>query len=373
MIWKSFILFLTILMIQSCIDRVDFDTRDVSDEFIVVEGMISDQPGPYTIKIYRPSNVVDNLLNKTPIPAKDVIISDDLGNSERLTSPEVGVYKTSETGIRGVIGRKYKLNFTLYDGGHFESSLEEMRPSGQIDSIYYEFADVEVRNGPNQHGFKVFADSRSNSAFMRWKFTGIYKAFTFPEKHTINNACVGQKYPPTCSGYTLIDGYGYARTGDCTCCVCWLYEPEEVPHLNDLEIATNGIYKRVELGFIPFDVWRFYYKKYMVKVEQMSLSKEAYEFWNLIKDQKENVASLFQPAIGKLTSNILSHDSNIKVIGVFYAASIQQRVIFITGANPQVPYPDFDTPPEEFCFLFDACDKVYDYLNASRLPPPEWK
>lgn len=125
------------------------------------------------------------------------------------------------------------------------------------------------------------------------------------------------------------------------------------------------------MGFIPFDQWTFRFGKYMVKVEQMSLTQEAFEFWKIIRDQKEGATSLFQPAFGKVRTNFTSSNPDKQVTGIFYASAITQKVVFIKASDALIPVPPPDIKPSENCFLFRACDQAFP--GASRTPPPEWE
>ena len=155
----------------------------------------------------------------------------------------------------------------------------------------------------------------------------------------------------------------------CTCCFCWINDFEDKPMIND-QFITDGSFKSVPLGFVLFDELRFFFNKYMVKVEQMSLSREAFDFWKVIKDQKEGINSLFQPAFGKVKSNIVPSNPEKRVAGIFYASSIKKKILFITGGDAPISVPAFRIQPVDNCSWDDACDKIFP--NASTTPPPDW-
>lgn len=354
----------------SCIDRLYFENELNDQGDFIVEGYISDQPGPYKVKLYLPTGVDENVLSPVPVIAKEVMIADDAGNTEVLGHNGSGEYSTSETGIRGVVGRKYHVRIVLLTGEVFESTPEELLPVGSVTDVRFRFESVKPLNGPTQYGFRVFMDSENANGFVRWRFTGTFMVETFPEFRT-HPKCRGRlPSPPPCSGYVWQDG-DFERVGDCTCCYCWVNDTDVKPILSDEIIASNGTYKDIEMAYIPFDVWRFHFGKYMVKVEQMSLSKEAYEFWKIIRDQKDGSTSLFQPAFGKIRSNFVSHNSDRKAIGFFYATSIQQTITFIRPDDASIPVPGFDLNNKEVCIFHDECDVAW--LNASRTPPREWE
>lgn len=371
---SSLYLFLILILSDACIDRLRFEVGDLNQGVLVVEGSITDQPGPYTVKLLTSSNV-DEILNFTaPYTVRAVEIHDDAGNTEILTSKGEGIYETKSDGIRGEVGRKYSLRIELLDGSLVESTPDEMLPVGGFDSLYYEYTSTDVRNGPAQTGFRVFVNATAlpgNENFVRWRYKGTYEALTYPELNKPPNCGQpGYPRPLPCSGY-IYTGTILKRVGECTCCYCWVTEAESKPHLNDDEVLTDGTFTKIEMGFVPINQWTFRFDKYMIKVEQMSLTREAYEFWSLIRDQKEGLTSLFQPAFGKVRTNLTASNGQ-PVTGIFYASSVKKKVKFITSAESPLSVPELDfVPPESNCALWYSCDGIFP--NASRTPPPEWK
>jgi hypothetical protein len=100
---------------------------------IVIEGNITDQDGPYIVKL---SQTVNFDLTNTfpPVTGASVVISDNLGNSERLTEGLAGTYSTST--IHGVPGRTYTLSVSVNGKEYIASST--MPPPVTIDSLTLE-------------------------------------------------------------------------------------------------------------------------------------------------------------------------------------------------------------------------------------------
>ncbi len=103
-------LFMTgVLILTSCEKVIDVDLNDSSPQ-IVIEGNITDQTGPYTVKLSRSVNF-DELNDFPPISVATVQISDDAGNSEILPETSPGTYTT--VSIQGTPGRTYTLDVTI--------------------------------------------------------------------------------------------------------------------------------------------------------------------------------------------------------------------------------------------------------------------
>lgn len=297
-----------------------------------------------------------------------------------MTSDGNGIFTTKPDGIRGEIGRSYMLSIEGVDGTIYESTTEKILPPGEIERVYFKWDQFKPLVGPTEYGFKIFLDANSNgsdSGFFRWKFSGVHEVRTFPASRLGNGGCAGQPNPPPCSGVVLTTRISgdfasvfLERVGDCTCCNCWNLNPEDKPTLSD-KIQTDGSFKNIEIGYVPFDQWTFRYGTYMVKVEQISLTEHGFEFWKIVRDQKDGATSLFQPAFGRIRTNLVSSNTDRKVTGVFTAAGVTQKVVFIKASDAQIPVPPPDIDPAENCFLWRTCNEAFP--NASRSEPPEWE
>lgn len=146
----AFNLLLVVLVFSSCEKVVNIDLNS-KDPQIVIEGNITDQIGPYTVKITRTANF-DELNYFPPVSNALVIISDNLGNSETLTETSAGIYSTST--IQGTIGRTYTLKVTANGKEYTAASkmpsfikidtltiVTEETPRGSNKTIYVNFID----------------------------------------------------------------------------------------------------------------------------------------------------------------------------------------------------------------------------------------
>ena len=121
---------------KGCIDKYWPDDELRLDKMIVVDGMITNNPGPYNVYMSLSSSV--NEPEFIPLSNYALIISDDQGNQEVLSYKGNGLFQTSPEGIQGVIGRSYKLIIHSYDGDIYESEYELLRKPTEIDSVYAE-------------------------------------------------------------------------------------------------------------------------------------------------------------------------------------------------------------------------------------------
>lgn len=130
MMSRAILLSIVLLMgFSACRELVELDLP-AQEPQLVIEGKLSDQPGPYTVEL----KLTQDYFSKGPAPVvedAEVIISDDAGNSERLVYTEKGLYVTQE--LEGVIGRTYTLQISWQ--GQVYVSSGTLLPEPSIDKL----------------------------------------------------------------------------------------------------------------------------------------------------------------------------------------------------------------------------------------------
>ena len=374
---NSFVFFLFLL---ACVDRLEIDITKPEDYGIVVDGFISDQPGPYTIKLSKAFDIESKESIKLSVTAKRLILSDDQGFSEELTEISSGTYQTKVTGIRGQVGNVYKLRVELLDGKIYESVPDTLLSSGKMDSLYYSYEGATNLDGGTKYGFDIFVNSSrggsSSSRFM-WKMTGTFQSETHPEFqgrgcYWFEGKC---NYVPPCSGYRNIGTQAFreiVKIFPCECCTCWysIFNPK--PVLSDDYFSAGQNFEGIKVHRIPIDAWIFMHKIH-VEVSQLSLTHRSFRFFKTLRDQKNAVNSLFQPVSGKIPVNFIQlNGAATPVQGLFYATAISSKSRYITREN--VPHnellPSLDSLVEAG-IGWVSCLELFP--NATNVKPEFWE
>ena len=124
---------LLISILISCEEIIEIDLEG-TDPRIVIEGNITDRPGPYRIKLTKTTDYFDP--SEYPVvPGATVIVSDDLGTRDTLVEVIDGLYET--TTILGDYGRTYNLEVEA-EGNMYTASARIPERIG-IDSIQLEY------------------------------------------------------------------------------------------------------------------------------------------------------------------------------------------------------------------------------------------
>jgi hypothetical protein len=368
---------LLIMIASACVDRITFDIGVTATFPVVVEGHISNQPGPYKIQISKAFDIESQYSIRTPITVNKVVLSDNVGNQEELI-PVNDEYQTSQNGMRGVIGRAYSLRVELRDGRIYESIPDTLLPAGKLDSIYFDFKEEKTLEGTSAYSFDILFNSSSgdlNDFYFLWKFTGTFRAETNPELASVerygctyyNGKC---NWKPVCSGLLNVAYPDYPpnfiQDKPCECCTCWYSIFNDKLTLSDNQLLQLGRFNNIVVQSVPVNGWIFMHKLH-VNVSQQSLSPRAFAFWKAIKDQKEAVNSLFQPVTGKIPTNFIQISGpSSPLSGFFYSTSVSEKSIYIT--RDDVPNTSIipATPPWE-----DSCLTLFP--NATNTKPDFWQ
>jgi hypothetical protein len=366
--------FIAFLILDACIEPFDINIG-TARETVVVDGLLTDQPGPHTVQLFKSSDLKEQLNSVFTIGGATVVLKDDQGGSQALRETSPGKYQTPQ-GFQPIIGRYYHIEFTLSENEHFESTPELLIPVGEIQNLYYEFEQKQDPSLEDQlnprNGFNVYIDATLDPAqnnLVRWRTTGTFQIHTFPESKMeaqsgAKGAIVMVPAPPPCSGWSYTTKFGLRYLKECTCCDCWVSHHDEIPQVADEQLNSGNEVKKHEVLFVPAGR-RFFHKKYYVEVEQMSVSQRAFDFWESVKKQKETSSDLFQTPSGKTVGNIRSTGTTkTPVVGLFEVSAIKKKSLFIEPSAVPYPIQPIDTVAE-------ACTQLYRYSSATK--PSFWQ
>lgn len=312
---------LAITFVVSCIDDINFNIDEAGDQLVII-GSITTKPGPYKVEISKAIDFfssISSLSNR--VRDARVIISSDDGQVEELTHVGSGVYETSQAGIRGEVGRSYAVTVITADGETYQSKRERIVAAPEIDSLYFQYEEREAIGANNIKVINRFAkvmvdvtDDPNEENYYAWTWKGTYQFKTFPELFTNPD---GSPAPLPCSFF------------GCSCCICWLTTEEnnELAIANDVLTNGNQIKEQV-VANIPISAFQFE-QKYHVNVTQRAQTKEAFEFWSLVKEQ-QSAATLFATPPARIRSNIVNINNPDELVwGFFEASGASEKSFFI--------------------------------------------
>lgn len=357
----TWLIFLVVIAVDACIDRYEIPEKIVIPR-LVVDGMITNQPGPYTVELFTAYDINTFINKPNPVLKATVQIADDAGNTETLTEVSPGKYMTAATGIQGVVGRSYTLSIQT-EAGEYTTEPQLLTDGGSLLDLRYEFDQFSISSseGEAEPAVNFYIDAEGTPGkpnFFRWRWSSVYETLNNPELKTIwvGKNPVEIAAPPPCSGYKPAGGKNIQRVDICTCCNCWVYEAGKTAVVSKNSSVADDRFVNVKVANVSMADRRFDVRYYF-KVDQLSISEEVYEFWKLVESQQLGEGSLFQPNAVRVQGNVRSTTNpNEQVLGVFSVSSVVSREVVVD--RKQIPFTiEVETVPES-CLLRPGATNV---------------
>ncbi|MDI3321587.1 DUF4249 domain-containing protein [Pinibacter soli] len=154
----------------SCEKVIDVKTNNSAPQ-LVVEGNISNTPGPYTIKL---STSVDyDQTNSFPAVQNAVVkISDNKGNSETLKETAPGSYQTAT--LKGTVGSTYNLYIKTTDNKEYTAS-STMPAVVPLDEIKIQHSTFKSSDEDTLEAVVYFTDPKGlgNNYYFKQYINGV--------------------------------------------------------------------------------------------------------------------------------------------------------------------------------------------------------
>jgi hypothetical protein len=394
MIIRPMISLCLVLIAAGCVDRIIIPLGKATSR-VVIDGFISTEPGPYSIRVSESLDIQSTYEVARPITLKYLVLMDDLDNVDSLFEHKTGSFFTPDDGLRGTPGRAYKIKFETVDGREYESVYDTLYGStGSVDGVHHTYVQRNrLEDGSPSYGFDINFDASDNESkrnLHMWRMVSTYQVETIPKYHRaqcggpldeylldplpvdqqcpfpVNCGCIA---PLPCSGWEL-NKYRYVYDGPCTCCDCWVQIYNNVPIMPDQKLYDTRL-TNVFADHIPLTYYNFMFAMH-VQIDQYTLSHKIYLFYKAIVNQQSARGSLFQPITGKLPGNIVQISGNpIPAEGIFYATAITSNSIFIDRSEianksdiPRIaPYPFANKT------ILNSC---LDFPYSTNIKPSYW-
>jgi|WetSurMetagenome_2_1015567.scaffolds.fasta_scaffold00002_33 hypothetical protein len=296
--------FLILILAGSCVTKFIPDVREAG-ELLVVEGVITDQPGANTVMLSK-SVPLDQRNTVKPLSGCIVTIADNEGNIFSMTETVKGTYISNPSEFQGVVGRKYQLRITVHDATlsdrSYESVPEELRAVPPIDSLYFRKVTLRMRPSdmvPMEEGCQIYLDTHDPTgkcSFYRWTFTETWEILLpYPtEKH-----------------------------------ICWTSENSNTIKIKTTSTIAEDRVSGFPLHFISNETDRLE-TKYSILAKQYSMSSDEFDYWSKLQSISEETGSLYDIIPASVNGNIYNIDDPYEqVLGYFSVSAVSEKRIFI--------------------------------------------
>lgn len=295
-----------IILLTGCIKEVHPHFRETGP-FLVVEGLLLTDSTPCKVTLSY-SGLFNENGGQLQQYINDALVylKDDSGDSIPLYNQQDGIYMSTGSVPPGQVNRSYSLSITLADGKRYASFPEKIVPVAQnmkIDSVgVSDFNSIPLL--PDLHGAEVKIDldgSGDHENYYRWLWRG------YVPRKTTGIPC-SPFSPSLCHQYC----YQY-------------YEDHSLNFFSDYNIGGNRIMNYSLLRSPYYTTGRHF-----IEIRQLSLTKKAYQFWQLYTEQTARTGSIFDPLPSPLQGNIYNiDDSSDLVLGFFEVSDVYLKKIIL--------------------------------------------
>jgi len=317
-------------LMDSCLDPYSIPRALSNVRYLVIEGFL-DTNGPTVIRLSSTTSL-GSVDGRVPEKNATVKIEDDRGSTYVLPETESGSYSASALIIDPV--RNYRLKIRTASNKEYASDFVPFKLTPLIDSVTW-FID-----GNNLHVNVNAHDDNNNTHYYLWKYeeTWSYNS-RYPSSLKFENKQIVRR------------GLGEDVYH------CWKTLPSTQVLTSSSTKLARDIVSNYTLLTMPLTSEKLQ-SEYSLLVHQIALTKEAFEYWQQLKKNTENIGTIFGPQPSEGTSNIhCITNPDEPVIGYFSASSIQQQRVFVFND---------DLPRTAHTTGYDGCE--LDTLFLSQIP-----
>ena len=307
------------------------------------EGYVTDQPGPYCVKIMKAGGYSAKKRLSYVSDATVTIECKD-GPSYRLTYDSAGCYYTDSTEFVGKVAYSYRLKVETADGKQFESEYEQMPSCPDIDELtaqYYQKKilsyDGNFYHDDIERGIQVMNTTYAyyHTPYYRYDCKLILQSqqrYTNPpmnfDRYIFRPiSSYGNLYIANAKDYVNQYIKGNQLYSTSTKLLLHYSDPSIIEDM-EFEVTNCGEY---------------------VKVTQYSMTEAQYKYWYAINYQLESKNYLFGQMEYQVEGNIkCTSNPDEKALGFFGASAVKSKIRAFTmhESNNKVITYDIKTFPD---------------------------
>lgn len=346
--WKK-IVFIS-LIFMSCKKPYNPPIVASNTNYLVVEGVVNSGADSTIIKLSRTVNIAQSGSVAPELHAQLTVESD-----QNTTFPlqESGNGRYVSAGLNLDNSRKYRLDIKTADGKVYQSDFVAVVNSPAIDSVNYTVGVNGIDIFSNTH------DPKNTTRYYRWDYqeTWIIRS---------NFTSYFKSNGDTVLGRDL-------STDDIS--FCWQNHSSSTIILGSSAKLSSDVISENPITSIGSTSERLG-SKYSILVTQYALTPDAYNFWQNLKKNTEQLGSIFDAEPTQIAGNIHSVSNPTEpVIGYLSVGGTSSQRIFISSQQlpawrPANPYPECKL--DTFLYVFYppgsqiAYNQVDEYINYAK-------
>lgn len=307
---RSFKIALVVLVVAvgmfSCKEPFTPPINSASQTFLVVEGILNPGPGATAIRLTRSYQLSDTARLRTVRNAVVTVEGKD-NSSRNLLMTGDGLYTSANLNL--TIGNEYRLRIKV-DNKEYLSAYVVARKTPEIDEIGYNQDEEGVKINVSTH------DLASNTRYYKWDYDETWEIRSY-----------------YISDWIYRNGNVVARTPAENVYNCWKYASSSRVLIGSTARLQDNVLSKAPLLAIENGAERFSVR-YSILVRQVSIDKQAYEFYDMMRRTTETLGSIFDVQPTELKGNIscISNPGEL-VIGYVSVGTVTEKRIFIDNRD----------------------------------------
>jgi hypothetical protein len=286
--------------------------------YLVVEGVINSGQDSTVINLSRTVRLSGKTKSNPELNAKITVESDQNTN---YPIKEIGNGKYASPTLNLNPGHKYRLDIVTTGNITYQSDFESVRATPPIDSVGFAKQNDGIQIYVNTH------DPNNNTRYYRWDYTETWQFHALYQSLFITD---GQKIVLRTPGQQIYSCFGNNNSSSITLGSSAKLQQDVIYQNPITQVASTS--EKLE-------------SKYSILVNQYALTADAFNFWQNLKKNTEQLGSIFDPQPSNLNGNIHCITTPTEpVIGYISVTNIQQKRIFIDNSQlslawrPAYPY-----------------------------------
>ena len=376
--------YLTVLMMVTFIGCTEVFIPDIDPDTkaLVVEGLITDGEGPFTVKLTEALPYVSDSASVTKyVSDAELTVQDGEDHIYSLTYEGKGKY-VLPTSFKAKVGNSYILHIKTSDGNIYESKAQTLLPPQSYDSVHSSLIKKEYLDEDNVLNdidcFDVRVDlfqsvsSSTPTPLCRFESNIVvqYSYTYWPKADPVTDSV-----PPWC-----IPVFGWKTS---------LLDDNENLTIERSKMSTPVI-KNHFLCDVPLGISNYGIETdgsnslvYYYRFNQYTINEETYDYYKEANSQLAASGKLFDPIASQLDGNMTCvNDPSKVVLGLFEVSSVT-RAAFVLVENRYyhkaniraVPYVDIPASGF-FCYKVNLdetiADSVANLPDYQVIPYPSW-
>jgi len=275
---------------------------------LVVEGIINSGGDSTIIKLSKTVPVVDGHIAQSAELHAAVSVEDDQNNILPLTETGNGKYVSPGLTINN--SRQYRLRVKTADNNEYVSDFVPVQATPPIDSLGYSITGSGLQVYVNAH------DPTNKVQYYRWDYD---EAWEFHAYYESNYILKGNDIVPRIESEKLYYCFGNDVSSD-------------IP-LATTTKSTQAVLNQMPIALVPSSSEKLS-MRYSILVRQYALTREAYDFYSLLKKNSESLGSIFDPMPSEIQGNMhCTNNPALPVIGFISANNVVSKRIFISNSS----------------------------------------